>query len=126
MVGVVIDMDGVTNVIPAGEYTVTLSGQKYNDVKNTFRLEFTVADTENPQFNGRKQWRHYSLEKDQLWFLKRDLVALDIDSEIFEKPFNLEEVTQALMGNQAIAVVSVGEYQGEANNNVQRLKPLDV
>lgn len=128
MPGIIVDMDGVVNVVPMGKYLVSLSGKKYTppagEKADNFRLDYTISDPDDTTYNGRKLFTYHGLGKDALWSLKLNLIALDLDPAVLEEPFDLEEVVDSLMGNKAVADVTITTYNGEERNQVKKLSAV--
>lgn len=118
-----IDFTGVSSnfePIPAGRYTAVLTGFKINDSKSTAGekvcvLEYTVSD---PEYSGRKAWSQRSLQPQALWMLKKDMIALGADGEELSGPIDLEEELENLKGNDVELVLSIREFEGRTNNQV--------
>lgn len=116
----VVDMTGVKDfkVVPSGEYPVTLTGVKVKPTKKGDKmlavLELTINDSDidedsEDNFNGQKLFEQHVLAPENLFSLKRTLIAFDADPDELTGSFNLEEMISELNGNKAIAVVVPNE-----------------
>lgn len=115
------------DAIPAGTYDASLTDWEFVDAADVksgkseygyVKMEFTIEDGE---FEGRKQWRNYSVAPKALGYLKRTLVALGADPEEVSGKLDTDEIMPDLVGNNCRIKVSVGEFEGEANNSVDRV-----
>lgn len=129
---VAISMKGVNVnanlVTPAGTYIVTLSNirdQKTRDkTKDMAVFETVIADIEDTDADetddllGKKIVRFFVLEPENLWALKRALIAFNASEEFVEGDFDTSELTE-LYGKQARAIVTVRDSV-ENGKTVQR------
>jgi hypothetical protein len=115
--------------IPAGTYDASLTDWEWipaDEVKQGkgeygyVKMEFTI---ESGEYEGRKQWRNFSAAPKALGYLKRTLVALKADPENISGSFDTEDVMPDLVGNSCRIRVSMGEFEGEANNSLDRVMP---
>lgn len=121
-----INLAGVGGFEPLeeGQYEATYVGGKYT-AKSKSSGQPSVSVTFQLSEDGlenRKLFKNYSLQPQSLWAFKQLLVALGMDEESLEEgDFDVEEVLKELVGARVILDVTVGEYQGQKNNQVRRV-----
>ena len=121
-----VDFSGVSDSfepIPVGDYDAVFTGFKIDKSKSTegaFNavLEFTISD---PEYSGRKAWANRSLLPQSLWVLKRAMVALGADADDLSGPIDLEEELDALKGADCRLRMSIREYEGRQNNQIDEV-----
>jgi len=117
--------------IPAGAYKATV----FNVEETTFKtgakgysVTFKVQDGEHA---GRRLWTNYvthtadgAMNTTGLAFLKGFLVAIGFTDEQLNSAQPILETD--MMGRACVVQVSVGHYQGKANNSVEQVLPSNA
>jgi len=122
----------VQKPVPAGTYAIRVASCKHQDAKETATqfLVFEYEIIENSEYKGRTLRDQATIfidptkdpdgkkTQNSLGFLKEKLEALKFGWD--PDGFDPEDI----VGCTAAAVVTVGDYQGRAVNNVSRLVAL--
>lgn len=122
-----VDFTGISDsfeAIPTGDYEAVFTGFKIAPSKSTpgeqvCVMEYTLGDAE---FSGRKAWANRSLQPAALFSLKRDMIALGADAEELAGPIDLEESLEDIKGAECVLSLSVREYEGRQNNQIDAVK----
>ena len=96
------------------------SGQPF--IKLTFTL---TSDNEDESLSGRKLFRNASLQEESLWAFKKYMIALGTDPEEFDEDVEVEEMARANIGNDALLVVGVKEFEDRKSNEIVDIRSAD-
>lgn len=123
-----INFTGVGDPLPVASYSAVVTKATYNpQSKNSgnpaVALEWTVNEGE---YEGRKLFRSYSVQPNALVFLKQVLVALGIDPEDLSTEIDIDSVLDDILGSECMLDISIGEYNGSPNNQVDKVRPAGV
>lgn len=123
-----INFTGVGDPLPKDTYSAVVTKAEYNpQSKNsgnpTVALEWTVNEGDH---DGRKLFRSYSVQPNALIFLKQVLVALGVDPEDLSTEIDIDSVLLGVLGSECMLDVSIGEYNGSPNNQVDKVRPAGV
>jgi hypothetical protein len=108
--------------LPTDDYAATIFDVAMSDSPGPsgfHYLTFTFRISEG-EFEGRQQWRNYSLSPRALWALKGLLRTLGYEIEE-GKDFEFEP--KEVMGRPVIIRVTEVTYQGNPSNDVAEVKP---
>lgn len=119
-----IDFTGVKEgfeIIPEGKYPATLEKWEYFPTAKSsgepyVALTFHIIEGE---FEGRKLWRNYSLQKQSLWAIKRTAVRLGSDPDMLNGPLDLDDFLPDLVGAPCVVDVGIHPYNDEDRNDVK-------
>lgn len=122
---------GNFDVIPRGKYPVIVDESEFSLSKSTRNPMITLrVEIQSGEYENRKLWHRLVLTRDNLGRVKRELEVLGIaapeDGITFgqlKEWFRSLADSGELIGQEAIAVVKVGEYQGEPRNEIRSLIP---
>ncbi len=121
-------MEGVGEPLPADVYSAVVTKAEYiaqskNSGMPTCSFEFTINDG---PYDGRKLFRSYSVQPNALVFLKRVLLALGVDPDELSKEIDIDDVLADVLGNECNLKVSIGEYNGAPNNQIDNVMQAGV
>lgn len=109
--------------MPAGKYEAVLTAYEMKIAKQSnspyVALTFDISE---PEYEGRKAWRNFSLQPQALWALKQALVAMGIDRESLSGEVDLDEVLQGAVGLNCILELDIREWNGRFTNEVKAVK----
>jgi len=109
--------------LPDGEYTISLSKYEIIEESKASGKPFVKMEFEVNSHPGRLLWCNYSLQTTAKKYLLNALIAMGADvDKISSGSFDIEEVLEELVSSDVIAVVGTREYQGEARNEIIKLK----
>lgn len=114
--------------IPAGWYDCVLSDWEWVEESQTsgepyIKFEFAVDEGE---FEGRKLWRNSSVQTKALPYLKKLLLALGADADDVGGEFDADDLIPDLVGNPCRIKVKMREYEGEEQNEIERITAAQV
>ena len=118
--------EGGPTPIPAGEYETVVdkaTAKKTSKGKDMFSVKFKVVGGPH---DGHVVWSNFTISPESpvaLGIFFRQLNALGLDGEFFGAGPSPEAVAGALVGRRARLTLEVGEYQGQAKNEVKGVKP---
>lgn len=116
--------------LPAGEWHVTLTGQKIRPAASADKypqlvLEFTVAQDEG-EFAGKKAFRSLSASPTAVPFMVDAAVALGADpDDVVQPEVDFDAVFKELHGTECWIVTSIREYQRDANSDAIQQTNVD-
>lgn len=131
MTGLSLDFSAVKSFepVPADVYEAVLDGGKVRrnraDDGDVFNAEFTIENHDDPDLNGRKVFRGFSLKPQALWALKEMLLACDIDEDEFTADADLEDLISQATGAHVLVTVELlpnDKKLGKFYNNVTDIK----
>lgn len=124
-----VNFAGMGKPVDAATYDLVLDGFKYIEENKTshtpmYTLVFNVAD--EGKFKGKKLYRNFMVEGNAQFYFFDALVKLGADPEELapegmtedDEGIDIDAIIKGLIGNHVWGKVSVGEYQGKANNNI--------
>jgi hypothetical protein len=85
-------------------------------------LEFRISEGE---FEGRKQWRNFSLQRQSLWALKKALVNMGADPDDLEGAFDLDDLMPDYIGSACLLDISQHTYEGTIRNDIKAVLPAE-
>jgi len=120
-----VEAGGDFEPIPNGAYPCTVFDVEQRTGKDSGQPYLSVQfKVQGGEYDGRRLWSNYSLQQQSLWAIKGLLITLGWSEEQLAGQFEFEPTE--LMGKACVVVATVGDYQGKATNNVDRVLPADA
>jgi len=123
-----INFKGVGDPLPADTYSAVVEKAEYiaeSKSSGNPTVAFTWIVNEGP-YEGRKLFRSYSAQPNSLLFLKRVWIASGVDPDDLAADIETDDINASIIGNEVNLVVTIGEYNGEPNNQVTNVRPAGV
>ncbi len=108
--------------LPRGRYSCTIGACEYQLSKEKGSPMWQlILDINHPDYSNRKLFHYVVFSEGALPFAKATLER--IAPELLETAFHPDdpEVVNSMVGRRCIVAVTIGEYNGEPNNNVKGL-----